>query len=101
MAAEEARPSLRRWSLFAFTWHVSFWVGWSLWSLMPAVGLGQAAKALALSAYRARKLDGVTQYDNSALKVQNIATSQLIPAASQSYGFNTATKTASSTFVPG
>ena len=38
------------------------WVGWSLWSLMPAVGLGQAAKALALSAYR-------TQYDNSALKV--------------------------------
>ena len=26
-------------------------------------------KALALSAYRARKLDGVTQYDNSALKV--------------------------------
>jgi hypothetical protein len=45
------------------------WVGWSLWSLMPAVGLGQAAKALALSAYRAGKLDGVTQYDNSALKV--------------------------------
>ena len=45
------------------------WVGWLLWSLMPAVGLGQAAKALALSAYRADKLDGVTQYDNSALKV--------------------------------
>jgi hypothetical protein len=45
------------------------WVGWSLWSLMPAVGLGQAAKALALSAYRAQRLDGVTQYDNSALKV--------------------------------
>ncbi len=45
------------------------WVGWSLWSLMPAVGLGQAAKALALSAYRAARLDGVTQYDNSALKV--------------------------------
>jgi hypothetical protein len=45
------------------------WVGWSLWSLMPRVGLGQAAKALALSAYDARKLDGVTQYDNSALKV--------------------------------
>jgi hypothetical protein len=45
------------------------WVGWSLWSLMPKVGLGHAAKALALSAYRARKLDGVTQYDNSALKV--------------------------------
>lgn len=45
------------------------WIGWSLWSLMPAVGLGQAAKALALSAYGAKKLDGVTQYDNSALKV--------------------------------
>lgn len=45
------------------------WVGWSLWSLMPNVGLGRAVKALALSAYRVRKLDGVTQYDNSALKV--------------------------------
>lgn len=45
------------------------WVGWSLWSLMPNVGLGRAVKALALSIYRARKLDGVTQYDNSALKV--------------------------------
>jgi hypothetical protein len=45
------------------------WVGWSLWSLMPRVGLGRAVKALALSAYDARKLDGVTQYDNSALKV--------------------------------
>jgi hypothetical protein len=45
------------------------WVGWSLWSLMPKVGLGHATKALALSAYRARRLDGVTQYDNSALKV--------------------------------
>jgi hypothetical protein len=45
------------------------WVGWSLWSLMPSVGLGRVVKALALSAYRTRKLDGVTQYDNSALKV--------------------------------
>jgi hypothetical protein len=45
------------------------WVGWSLWSLMPDVGLGRAVKALALSAYRARKLDGITQYDNNALKV--------------------------------
>ncbi|HUC57497.1 MAG TPA: hypothetical protein VMA95_08850 [Streptosporangiaceae bacterium] len=45
------------------------WVGWSLWSLMPNVGLGRAVKALALSAYHARKLDGVTQYDNNALKV--------------------------------
>jgi hypothetical protein len=45
------------------------WVGWSLWSLMPKAGLGRAVKALALSAYRTEKLDGVTQYDNSALKV--------------------------------
>jgi hypothetical protein len=45
------------------------WVGWSLWSLMPNVGLGRALKALALSVYGARKLDGVTQYDNSALRV--------------------------------
>lgn len=45
------------------------WVGWSLWSLMPSVGLGQAVKALALSAYRTRKLDGVTQYDNHALRI--------------------------------
>ena len=36
---------------------------------MPGAGLGRAVKALALSAYRARKLDGVTQYDNNALKV--------------------------------
>lgn len=45
------------------------WVGWSLWSLMPKAGLGRAVKALALSAYRTDRLDGVTQYDNSALKV--------------------------------
>jgi hypothetical protein len=45
------------------------WVGWSLWSLMPRAGLGRAVKALALSAYRTQKLDGVTQYDNSALRV--------------------------------
>lgn len=45
------------------------WVGWSLWSLMPSVGLGQAVKALALAAYRTRKLDGVTQYDNHALRI--------------------------------
>jgi hypothetical protein len=45
------------------------WVGWSLWSLMPNVGLGRAVKALALSVYRTQKLDGVTQYDNSALRV--------------------------------
>jgi len=45
------------------------WVGWSLWSLWTSVGLGKALKALALSAYQAQKLDGVTQYDNSALRV--------------------------------
>jgi hypothetical protein len=45
------------------------WVGWSLWSVMTNVGLGRALKALALSAYQAQKLDGVTQYDNSALRV--------------------------------
>jgi hypothetical protein len=45
------------------------WVGWSLWSLLPKAGLGRAVKALALAAYRTRRLDGVTQYDNHALKV--------------------------------
>lgn len=45
------------------------WVGWSLWSVMTNVGLGRALKALALSAYQAEKLDGVTQYDNTALRV--------------------------------
>ena len=45
------------------------WVGWSLWSVVPGVGLGLAAKALALSVYRARQLDGVTQYDNAAIRV--------------------------------
>ncbi|WP_236718236.1 hypothetical protein [Actinoplanes sp. TFC3] len=45
------------------------WVGWSLWSVMTNVGLGRALKALALSVYQAKKLDGVTQYDNTALRV--------------------------------
>ncbi|MFI5497347.1 hypothetical protein [Actinoplanes sp. NPDC051859] len=45
------------------------WVGWSLWSVMTNVGLGRALKALALSVYQAQKLDGVTQYDNTALRV--------------------------------
>jgi hypothetical protein len=45
------------------------WVGWSLWSLMPGVGLGRVVKALALAAYRTRRLNGVTQYDNTALRV--------------------------------
>jgi hypothetical protein len=44
-------------------------VGWSLWSMMTGIGLGRAVKALALSVYRTQRLDGVTQYDNSALKV--------------------------------
>ena len=29
MGARE-RPSLRRWSMFAFTWHFAVWVGWGL-----------------------------------------------------------------------
>lgn len=45
------------------------WVGWSLWSVIPSVGLGLAAKSLALAAYRAQKLDGVTQYNNTALRI--------------------------------
>ena len=24
------RPSLWRWSMFAFTWHLSVWLGWGL-----------------------------------------------------------------------
>ena len=27
---QPARPSLRRWSLFAFGWHLSTWLGWAL-----------------------------------------------------------------------
>jgi hypothetical protein len=45
------------------------WVGWSLWSVIPSVGLGLAAKSLALAAYRAEQLDGVTQYNNAALRI--------------------------------
>ena len=30
------RPSLRRWSMFAVTWHFSVWVGWGLvlWAVL-------------------------------------------------------------------
>jgi hypothetical protein len=45
------------------------WVGWSLWSVIPSVGLGLAAKSLALAAYRTNQLDGVTQYNNAALRI--------------------------------
>jgi hypothetical protein len=47
------------------------WVGWSLWSMVVRIGLGRALKALALAAYGTRKLDGVTQYDNTALRVHS------------------------------
>jgi hypothetical protein len=43
------------------------WIGWSLCSAMP--GLGTIVKGLALEAYRARTLTGVTQYGNPALRV--------------------------------
>jgi hypothetical protein len=36
---------------------------------MPRIGLALATKALGLAVYRAERLDGVTQYDNVALKV--------------------------------
>lgn len=45
------------------------WVGWSLWSVIPGQGLGLATKVMALGAYRATRLQGITQYDNSALRV--------------------------------
>lgn len=43
------------------------WVGWSLCSAIP--GLGAVAKGLALEAYRATTLAGVTQYYDRALRV--------------------------------
>jgi hypothetical protein len=43
------------------------WVGWSLCSAVP--GLGTIVKGLALEAYRARALTGVTQYGNPALRL--------------------------------
>lgn len=45
------------------------WVGWSLWSVIPSLGLGLAVKSLALAAYRSEQLDGVTQYNNAALRI--------------------------------
>ncbi len=42
--------------------------GWSLCSTVPTLGLSFVAKGLALGAYRARFLCGVTQYDNIALR---------------------------------
>jgi hypothetical protein len=43
------------------------WVGWSLCSAVP--GLGTTAKGLALIAYRARRLTGVAQFYDPALRV--------------------------------
>lgn len=45
------------------------WTGWSLCSVLPRRGLAFVAKGLGLGAYRTRFLDGVTQYDNSALRI--------------------------------
>ena len=44
------------------------WMGWSMCSAIPHAGLGFAAKALGLEAYRARVVTGVTQYDNLSLR---------------------------------
>ena len=43
------------------------WVGWSLCSAIP--GLGTVAKGLGLLAYRARRLTGVAQFHDPALRV--------------------------------
>lgn len=45
------------------------WVGWSLWSLLTGKNLATVVKGLALAVYRARYLDGVTQFDNVALHI--------------------------------
>ncbi len=45
------------------------WVGWSLFSVLPGFGLGVLAKQLAMAAYQVEFLDGVTQYDNSSLRI--------------------------------
>lgn len=44
------------------------WMGWSMCSAIPHAGLGFAVKALALEAYRAKAVIGVTQYDNLSLR---------------------------------
>jgi hypothetical protein len=44
------------------------WTGWSLYSVVPGSGLAFVTKGLALRAYGARVLAGVTQYDNMALR---------------------------------
>jgi hypothetical protein len=43
--------------------------GWSLCSVVPGAGLAFVAKGLALKAYGARVLYGLTQYDNLALRI--------------------------------
>lgn len=49
----------------------SRWVGWSLCSIIRGRALGSVVKALALGAYGARRLDGVTQFDNPALSIHS------------------------------
>ena len=45
------------------------WVGWSLCSALHGRGLAAITKAVALCAYRPRRLIGVTQYGNRALAI--------------------------------
>ncbi len=44
------------------------WMGWSMCSAIPHAGLGFTVKALALEAYGAKVVTGVTQYDNLSLR---------------------------------
>ena len=48
---------------------VAHWSGFSLCSLLPGLGLGTVAKGVAIGAYRARSMQGVTQYSNPALRI--------------------------------
>lgn len=57
------------------------WVGWSICSVLSGLGLGTVVRALALCAYRARRLQGVTQYDNPALSINTRFGKLLIRAA--------------------
>lgn len=47
------------------------WVGWSLCCVVEGMGLGTLVKTVALEVYQATCLDGVTQYDNSALRIHS------------------------------
>ena len=45
------------------------WMGWSLWSVMPGLGVAPSVKALALAIYRTGHQVGVTQWSNTVLRV--------------------------------